>query len=394
MTPKWLVVMKKELREALRDRRTIALILMFSLLYPGLAGLVLHKLIERETRVDREGVELVVIGGAQAPTLMALLSQKNITVAPRGAMGDREIAALLKQKKYAGVLRLGRDFGANYRELRPAGMELWFNSTTEKEAQRGAVEGVLRDYSIGIAGARLLARGVSPATLSPIRVQRYDTADNAARGGSMISKLLGMFFVPVFVFGLSLAIDSTAGERERRSLEVLMAQPARPFDLIAGKWLASAALAFSGIALELCAAHYVLGALPLEEIGMSWRLSVPMLLVVIATALPLCLLVAALQVALAMNARTFKEAQTVTSIATMLPLLPIAIVPMLELGTRTWMYAVPVLSNQTLFQELAKGQPLRALPLLLSCASALALTAVAIAFTNWRMKSERYVLSV
>lgn len=394
MSAKWLVVMKKELREALRDRRTLTLVLLFSLLYPALVGFILHKVIERETRVEREGVELVVVGGAQAPTLMAQLRQKNITVDQRSAITDKEVTALLAQKKVAAVLKLTGQFGDNYNAMRPAALELWFNSAGEKDAQRVAIEIVLRDYSMGIAGARLLARGVSPATLAPIRVQRYDTADNAARAGSAISKLLGMFFVPVFFFGLSLAIDSTAGERERRSLEVLMAQPVRAFDLIAGKWLAAATLAFVGMAIEMVAAHYTLRALPLEEIGMSWRLSLPMLALVIGSALPLCLLVAALQIGLAMNARTFKEAQTITSMAAMLPLMPAAIVPMLDLTTQRWMYAVPVLSNQTLFQELAKGQWPGALALLLTCSSALALTACAIAFTTWRMKSERYVLSV
>jgi sodium transport system permease protein len=386
--------MKKELIEALRDRRTLGMLLVLTLLYPALVGFFLHSAIERGTRTEKEGIELVVIGAAQAPNLMTELRQKSVNISERGLMTDAEIKALLAEKKVVGVLRLDAKFANYYAELRPAPLELWFDSSVDKRDQRIEIETILGDYANSIAGARLQAHGVSPVTLSPLRLQRYDTANSATRSNARIGIFLGMFFIPVFIFGLSAAIDSTAGERERRSLEVLMAQPIRARDLVVGKWLSASALAAIGLTIELIIAHGVLTMLPLEEIGMSWRLSLPMLALVIVASIPLCLLAGAVQVAMAMNSKTFKEAQTTASLVAMLPMIPLFVIPMLDIGTQWWMYAVPMLANQLMFQNLATGQALGGLAYALTCLLPLLLAGLAVAFASRRMRSEQYVLGV
>jgi sodium transport system permease protein len=134
--------------------------------------------------------------------------------------------------------------------------------------------------------------------------------------------------------------------------------------------------------------------MPLEEIGMSWRMSWPLLFGMIASAVPLCLFAAAFEIALAMNAKTFKEAQTMMSFAVLLPMLPSILIPMLDLNTATWMYVVPVLANQTLLLELAKGQAVGLLPMVLTIGSSLVAAIAAIGFAAWRLRSEQYVLGV
>jgi len=134
--------------------------------------------------------------------------------------------------------------------------------------------------------------------------------------------------------------------------------------------------------------------MPLEEIGMSWRVSWGRLLLVCLASVPLSLFAAGMQIAVAMNARSFKEAQSVLSIVMLVPMLPGLAVSMLELKTASWMYLVPMLSNQTLLRETAKGGDIGFLPFVLTfLCSALAAWA-AVAFAAWRMKSERYVLAV
>jgi sodium transport system permease protein len=392
--PKFLVVLRKELTEALRDRRTLAMLALFVVMYPVLIGVILHSIIDKSTKVEREGIELAVINGAQAPTLLSQLEQHNVTIVKRADMSDAEITSLLRTRKVVGVLKLTAKFGENYHAMRPARIEFWFDSAAEQRSRQDEIERVLRDYNRSIAGARLLAHGVSPAALAPILLQRYDTATNDARAGGMMGGMVAMLFFPAFIFGLSTAIDSTAGERERRSLEVLLAQPARPLDLIGGKWLAAATLAITGLTLELVAAHFILKWLPLEEIGMSWNMDLPVLFALCAASIPLCLFAAAVEIALSMNAKSFKEAQTMAGFALMIPMLPAFAVPMLNLDTASWMYLVPVLSNQTLFQELAKGQAIGALPFVLTCASSMLAAGLAIGFATWRLKSESYVLTV
>jgi sodium transport system permease protein len=245
-----------------------------------------------------------------------------------------------------------------------------------------------------VAGARLLAHGVSPAAVTPIQVQRYDTGTNASRSAMLVGTLMGFLFFPAFMLPLSASVDSTAGERERRSLEVLMAQPAHTWELIGGKWLAASTLGIIGVTLELILAHALFKWMPLEEIGMTWSLGWPQMLLVCLVTVSLSLLAGALYIALAMNARTFKEAQTILSIVAFVPLIPTMVVSFMELKSADWMYLVPMLSNQTLIKEASKAGDIGALPYLLTFLCSAIPALLIVAFASWRMKSERYVLAV
>jgi len=394
MKTKLWIVFWKELRETLRDKRSLGMLAMFTLFYPALIGLMLHQGIEKSTKTEREGIELAVIGGARAPTLMSQLAEKNITTKETAPMDEEAIGELLRSKKVAAVLRLSDDFTDNYMAMRPARVEIWYDSASDRDRQRSDVEDVLKAYGANIAGARLLAHGVSPAALSPIQVQRYDTGTNASRSAVLIGSIIGILFFPAFMLSMSAAVDSTAGERERRSLEVLMAQPARTWELVGGKWLAASTLGIVGVTLELMLAHVMLSWLPLEELGMTWSLGWGDLLLVCLVTVPLALLGGALHIALAMNSKSFKEAQTMISFVLILPIVPGIVVSFMELKTAQWMYMVPMLSNQTLVTEMSKAGELGATPFLLTVLCSAVPAFLIIAYASWRMKSERYVLAV
>ncbi len=394
MKPKFLIVFLKELKESMRDKRALSLLFLFIFMYPLMLGYFMKEQIDRATTPEREGIELVVIDARQAPNLMAQLKQKNVTVVDHEDMGEDAIAELLKGRKVVAVLRISKKFTEDYQAMRPAHIELWFDSASEKGARQRDVEEVINNYTNSIASARLLAHGVSPATLQPIALQRYDTGGTAARSALMIGAILGFMFLPAFACCMSAAIDSTAGERERRSLEVLMAQPASSWQLLTGKWLAASMLAVIGVTLELILAHAILSYLPLEEAGISWRVSTGNLLLVCLVSAPLSLLAGAMTITLAMNSKSFKEAQTMASLLMLVPLLPGVVVSVMELKTATWMYAVPMLSNQTLLKELTKGLDQGVLPYLMTLLSSAIPALLLIAYASWHMKSERYVLAV
>lgn len=394
MKSKLKVVFLKELRETLRDRRTFGFLVLAVLFYPAILGFTLHQLIDKSTRTEREGIHLTVIGGAKAPTLIAQLRERSVTINDSGPMTEEAIGELLHGKKIAAVLRLSDDFVDNYQSMRPARIELWFDSSAESGPQRRELEEILQAYGSNIASARLLAHGVSPATLAPIQLQRYDTGTNASRSAMMIGGLIGFLFFPAFLLNMSSAVDSTAGERERRSLEVLMAQPAHSWELVGGKWLASSVLAMLGVTVVLMLGHAILRWLPLEEIGMSWNLGWGELLLVCLATMPLALLSSALYIAMAMNAKTFKEAQTTVSLVMILPLLPGFVVSFMELKTAQWMYLLPMLSNQTLIKELAKSGDIGFAPFALTFLCSFIPALLVVAFASWRMKSEKYVLGV
>lgn len=387
-------VLRKEMLDAVRDKRSVAMLAMFVLIYPLIMWVTLNNNISKATRTEREITEVLVIGGERAPTLLQRLKQEGIAVIARSNMDEAAITGALRQRKQAAVVKIPEEFSGLYQNLRPARIELWFDSAVDDDERLHRVQSVLRSYGNDIARSRLLAHGVSPALLMPAPLQLYDTAPVASRSGRFIGAIFGIFFVATFYFCLNVAIDATAGERERRSLEILLAQPVRPLELITGKWLAATGLCAVGLSLELLVGHYVLKSMPLEEIGLSWRLGLPSLLLLAVTALPLCLFAASLEIALAMNSKSFKEAQTTVGFALLLPIIPVLVVPMMDVGTQQWMYAIPVLAEQTLLLELAKGNAISVQSFLTTAGVSLAAAAICIGLASLRLKSERFVLGV
>jgi sodium transport system permease protein len=136
-------------------------------MYPVMFGVLMQQVIERSTRAEREGVDLAVIGASRAPTLMAQLKQKNITVIDTAPMDEAAIETLLQKGKVAGLLRLDGEVSPRAMPtMRPAKIELWYDSASRRtvRSQRDSRGSAVEAYSsANVAGARLLAHGVSPA---------------------------------------------------------------------------------------------------------------------------------------------------------------------------------------------------------------------------------------
>ena len=202
MKSKWKIVYRKELRETLRDKRSLGLLLLFTLMYPVMLGIILNQSIKRATKPEREGIELAVIGAAQAPNLMAQLKQKNVLVKQVAPMSEEAITELLQARKVVALLRLTDKYAENYQAMRPARIELWFDSASDNDKRQRDIEDVIRNYSSSVTGARLLAHGVSPVLVSPVLLQRYDTGSTAARSAGLIGSILGLLFFPAFIWRL------------------------------------------------------------------------------------------------------------------------------------------------------------------------------------------------
>lgn len=393
MNRPWWIVLHKELRDALRDRRSLRTLVLMTLLYPLLMWTALNNTIERKARGENEEIRIGVSGAAQAPQLLARLAQAGVTVEAVDASGEAALQHAVSHGRHAAIIRLPADFAARYTAQEPARLELWHDSVSARPAQLETVTTVLHAYARETSAARLTSQGLSLAHLNPVLVERFDIATPATRAGRHIAVLFGIFLLAVFYFGMDIAIDSSAGERERRSLEILLAQPIRGIDLIVGKWLAAAVFCAAGLALEFIAGHFMLQALPLESIGLAWQVGALDLALLYFIALPLCLLAPALQIAIALNSRSFKEAQSSMMLVLVVALIP-AFVPALQLEPHAWWYRVPLLAEQTLLLDMARDGVVSAASAATTMSVSLALAAVCIAFAARRLASERYVINV
>jgi sodium transport system permease protein len=206
-------------------------------------------------------------------------------------------------------------------------------------------------------------------------VDDVDLSTPTSRATLVLGMLSYIMLVVMLVGGLSLAIDATAGERERGSLEPLLTAPVPREHLIYGKVLASAAFMAVALGLVMATLAASVHRLPLEEIGMSANFDARVAVKLFAVTLPFVAVGAALLTVVASFTRSYKEAQTWLGIVLLVPTLPIAIAGLLDVRASAPLMAVPSLSQHLLIQGLLRDEPLPTTYAAISIVSTLALGA-------------------
>ena len=350
-----LTVLKKELTDAFRDRRMVMVAfvvmpLVFPLIFAGLGTLGAKK----QTEKLENALELPVIGAANAPNLVAWLEQNNVEIKPAPKDADEAV----RSQDSDVVLRIDEEFGSDWRGSKPARVELVYDSS--RPLQSGTtiarMRTLLQAYADQMGTMRLVARGVHPSIAKPLRIANRDLATPEAKfdfGQQMIPYLMILLG---FIGGMQLAIDSTAGERERQSLEPLLATPASREAILSGKIAATAVFAFLSVFATLLsyklAFTYVVSS---RAGGFSMNLPMSSLGQMFVVILPIVLLGAALLTALAAFAKSYREAQSYLPMIMFLPMIPTMYLMVSPVKSQLWMMAIPFLSqNQLILKILRK----------------------------------------
>jgi len=363
------VVFAKELREGLRDRRSIGAAIAATLAGPVIVGVILTLL--ASDRAGRGPMDLPVSGAELAPGLMQSLRNERIVIVSAPADSESDVRA----GRLDVALVIPDDYPIRFGAVRTVPVRVVSDPTrtASRDAARRLRDALAR-YGRQIASVRLIARGVNPEVVLPLRVEDVDVSTERARAAVALSVLPVFLLVSVFVMGMSLAIDTTAGERERRSLEPLLLTGAPAMSIGVGKWAATALMNVGGLVLTLACASLILTRLPLEDLGVRLdslgRLSAGVLM----AGVPLALLAAALQVAAATHARTFKEGQTYLSMLLFVPMV-IGMLSAFSHGQPApWRLLVPVLGQHQLLAAVLRGDELSDLTLALPALVALVAT--------------------
>jgi sodium transport system permease protein len=237
------------------------------------------------------------------------------------------------------------------------------------------VGGAIAAYGAELAGLRGQARGISPKVMQPIVVDDVDVSTPSARATLFLGILSYVILLATLMGGLYLAIDATAGERERGSLESLLTVPVRRESLIYGKIAAAASMMLIALAIVVTSIALALRAVPLETFGMSANFGPGVAWRVFLAVAPITLVAAALLTVVASFTRTYKEAQSWLGVVLLVPTVPIALASVLEIGPKAPLMLVPSLSQHLLIQALIRGEPLPAAWAVIAAASCLALGA-------------------
>jgi sodium transport system permease protein len=373
----FLTVFFKELLDNVRDRRTLASALIMGPIFgPVMFAVVINMSIDRALDDAESVMELAVIGQEYAPNLMRFLESRNIDIVAGPADADGAAEAV-KLGLHDVVLVVPENFGEQLADTIPARVELYSdeaNSQGEKEERRA--RGALRAYNQQLAGIRLSARGINPLLLRPINIDEVDVSTPSGRSAMLLGMMSYFFIFALLMGGMYLAIDTTAGERERGSLEPLLSLPVTRGQLILGKIMATCVFMAASLILSLLSFFVVLEFMPLEQLGMTPNFGLPVVAAAFFLLLPFTLLGASLMTLVASFTKSYKEAQTWLSVVLIAPTLPILVVSILTLRPQLEFMFVPSLSQHLILVDMVKNEPLNGLHIAISVCSTLVFGAI------------------
>ena len=385
-----LIVFAKECLENFRDRRTLLAALLFGPLFgPLLFGAMVSRMLNQSAVESDEPLRITVCGGAYAPGLVAHLRSQGVRLTLASFAEDSATTAVRSGLEKV-VLVIPPEFSARFGSALPAPVLLVADSAdsqTRKVADR--TRQLLASYGSGIAQRRLEMRGVNPLLALPIAVNDVDVATPTGRAVVVLGFMTYFVLFAMLMGGLYLAIDSTAGERERGSLEALLSLPVARLSLVGGKVLATCAYMCASLALCLTAFVFVFRYVPLDRVGMNANLGAVTAVELFLVCLPFIPLGAALMTLVASFTRSYREAQTYLTSVLLIPTLPIAFASIYSLKTRHALMWIPSLSQHLLMTSVLKDEPIAAFDALLSTASSLLIAAALIALTarHWQRET-------
>ena len=384
------VVFGKEFVDSLRERRSVISALVFGpLLGPALFVLLTSYAVNLQIDETTQPIEVPVVGGEDAVNLMSHLYRRQIDVdhdrfADLGPLRD----AVRRGDVEVGLV-VDPGFGEALRTGEPA--RLWIVADTANNTARRSVSrlhSALSEYASRIGVHRLMLRGIDPGLAIPVAVLTDDVSTPSGRAVLLLGMMTYFLLFSTLLGGTQVAIDATAGERERGSLEPLLALAVSRAELVWGK--IGVTFVFMAVSLAICIVSFAIAVqfLPLAKIGMTANLTPPVCGGIYLAMLPFAALGAGVMTLVASYTKSFREAQTYTSIAMVAPPLPIILVVLNPVQPSAPLMLVPSLSQHLLVTELVKGEMFDPLHLLVSAATTVAVGVACGVATVRRYRSE------
>jgi sodium transport system permease protein len=372
-----LAIVRKELLEAVRDRRSMAIALLYPLLGPALLALLLGGMDHAAQVAHDEAVP--VVGATLAPDLIGALVAAGVAVSP---MTQAQADAARAADELPLLVWIDPDWSAQRAAMRPARVRVDAQTSAPATAIRAQrIVGLIAAFGQQQALARLVARGVHPEALAPVQVELRDLASPARHAAALLHIVPLFALLACFIGAMQIALDTTAGERERSSLEPLLLHPVSATTLAMGKWLVTAGAGMVAGAVTLLGMWIALPLLQTDALGLSLRLDAQTCAMLAVIVLPMAPLAASLQLWVAAFARSIKEAQAWLSILLLVPVLPGLLGTAWQLQPAPWMALVPGLSQHVLALQALGDEGADPWLVLLAAAAAFALTAVGIVGT-------------
>jgi sodium transport system permease protein len=383
------VVFRKEVKDAFRDKRSLYSIVIGSLFGPLVTGFMLNTVADRQRQI--EDVRIPVVGIEHAPAMMSWLRQQ---AGVEIVQGPADPEAAVRDRTEDVVVVVPADFAKKFRASTPAPVQVISDgSRNDSRPKIQRVRLLLQRYSSEIGTIRLVGRGVSPAIATAVLIEDIEVSSAQQRAAAILSFIPMFIVLAAFTGGMQIATDSTAGERERGSLEPLLVNPAPRGAIAAGKWMAATFGAMLSVLLTTALVLVMLRYVPLQELGIRFRIGGREIAGLLAALLPMCLMSTGVQTYLATFARSFKEAQTYMGFLIMVPVLPGMMSALYPVSSKPWMYPIPLLGQHMLAADVLGGKPAPLWAFLIAGGAALVVAMLTMRMTTAMLQRERIIFS-
>ncbi|MBT4213739.1 MAG: ABC transporter permease [Porticoccaceae bacterium] len=379
MNNRFTSLLRKELLDAVRDKRSVMAGLYYAFFTPVLLAVVLTAVINKAT--NPEDIEITITNGIEASNLVNYLSDRGIS---QGDDPDK-----LKNIE----LVISTDFSKQLNRAEPA--EVTLIADQSEDSLRTAIARIKRalgSYSSEIVSLRLISRGINPNIINPVKVHIQDQATAVSKGGQIMGVMTMLMILSVFVAGMNLAIDTSAGERERNSLALLLSHPVSVLQLVMSKTVAVSIFGMLGLILTIIVSKFVYPFVPWQELGFSVDISGSFVLGALLAGFSVAIFAASMQLFVSFMAKSFKEAQTYISFVMFVPI-AMSYAATLDFAVEELRWA-PVSGQLQALIDLAKGKEIPLLQLAVSCLSTLIISLALIFGMERLLKSEKIVFGL
>ncbi|MDH1314056.1 ABC transporter permease [Shewanella xiamenensis] len=377
---KIIAMVRKELIDAARDKRSVMAGLYYAIGTPLIMCGLFMVLIGQLTSPD--DLKISITNPDKAPDLVRFLSNKGITQGEAGAK-DLKAIELIISPDYAKQMNQGK--GAEITIVADNSEEKLQNSIRRLEKQ-------LQAYSAEMGSLRLIARGIDPRVVQPLKVNVHDQATTDSKGGMILGIAIFTMIYSVFISGMNLAIDTSAGERERNSLALLLSHPLTTRQLVLSKIIAVGLFALLGLVLILLVSKVAYTFVPWQELGFSVSITNEFMALMLLVGIPVALMAACLQLFVSFMAKTFKEAQSYLTMVLFVPLaLSMAASYNIAPDILQWL---PVSGQQQALMDFIKGKDMSMLQLLVSTLGTLAIAVILAFGMEKSLKSEKVIFGL
>jgi sodium transport system permease protein len=392
---KILVIFKKELKDTLRDRRTIMMMVVLPIMLIYLLLNLTYTITARHARKAREKVlNVALITNGNAEVFRTKLMEHNDMVIKENIPQDK-IEELIKNNELDFALVFEKEFDKKVIEKQSGDVEIYFKASREMNIAKNRIMGAIEEYRKDLLHERLEELKLEGSFVEPLKINEKDLSTIKEKIGENIGGLLPYFFVLFCFFGAMYpAIDLAAGEKERATIETLLTSPASRLQIVIGKFLVVTLAGITSAVISILALYMSLKqlkGLPSAMLeGMTRIIGPQSIALFLSLLLPLCVFFAATLLSFSVFARSFKEAQSIITPLNILIIVPvlIGILPGTKLDATTAL--IPVLNVSLATKDIISGTIKTGL-LVEVYVSLIVLAVLGLLFCSWWFKREEVI---